>query len=76
MCLPLAGAIIVPIDIRWNASEIVFGLIRERACFVVNDYFARVAPPGAPAALYGPLPDDNAVVARFYTGGATGGPRA
>src|ERR1022692_4105276 len=105
--VPLAGAIIVPINIRWNPAEIVFGLSDSGTrLLAVDDYFARVAPalsaslpelqylfagngPGpagvadyeaclaasAPAALDGPLPDENDVVALFYTSGSTGGPK-
>jgi long-chain acyl-CoA synthetase len=104
---PLAGAIIVPINIRWNPAEIGFGLSDSGArLLVVDDYFARVAPAlsaslpalqylfagnaacpagmadfetrmaaAAPAALDGPLPDENEVVALFYTSGSTGGPK-
>jgi long-chain acyl-CoA synthetase len=43
--VPLAGAIIVPINIRWNPAEIGFGLSDSGArLLVVDDYFARVAP--------------------------------
>ncbi|HXM41079.1 MAG TPA: long-chain-fatty-acid--CoA ligase [Bryobacteraceae bacterium] len=105
--VPLAGAVIVPINIRWNPAEIVFGLSDSGArVLVVDDYFARVAPAlsgalpelrylfaanaacpagmadcealmtaAAPAALYGALPDENGVVALFYTSGSTGGPK-
>src|ERR1039458_2952388 len=61
--VPLAGAIIVPINIPWNP--------RPR---VVADYEACLAA-SAPAALDGPLPDENDVVALFYTSGSTGGPK-
>lgn len=105
--VPLAGAIIVPINIRWNPAEIVFGLSDSGTrLLVVDDYFARVAPAlsaslpqlqylfagngacpegmadyeahlaaATPAALDGPLPDENDVVALFYTSGSTGGPK-
>ncbi|MGC9951414.1 MAG: long-chain fatty acid--CoA ligase [Bryobacteraceae bacterium] len=105
--VPLAGAIIVPINIRWNPAEIGFGLADSGSrLLVVDDYFARVAPAlsaglpelqylfagngacpagmadyeahlavAAPAALYGPPPDENDVVALFYTSGSTGGPK-
>ena len=105
--VPLAGAIIVPINIRWNPVEIVFGLSDSGTrLLVVDDYFARMAPAlsatlpelqylfagnaacpagmadyearlaaAAPAELYGPLPDENGVVALFYTSGSTGGPK-
>ncbi|MGA2737865.1 MAG: long-chain-fatty-acid--CoA ligase [Bryobacteraceae bacterium] len=105
--VPLAGAVIVPINIRWNPAEICFGLSDSGAqLLVVDDYFARVAPAlsgtlpslkylfagnaacpagmadyealltaASPAALYGPLPDENSVVALFYTSGSTGGPK-
>jgi acyl-CoA synthetase (AMP-forming)/AMP-acid ligase II len=43
--VPLAGAIIVPINIRWNPAEIGFGLSDSGTrLLVVDDYFARVAP--------------------------------
>jgi acyl-CoA synthetase (AMP-forming)/AMP-acid ligase II len=43
--VPLAGAIIVPINIRWNPAEVGFGLSDSGAgLLVVDDYFARVAP--------------------------------
>jgi len=105
--VPLAGAIIVPINIRWNPAEIGFGLSDSGTrLLVVDDYFARVAPAlsaGLPqlqylfagngpcptgmadyearleaasgAALDGPLPDEDDVVALFYTSGSTGGPK-
>jgi long-chain acyl-CoA synthetase len=105
--VPLAGAIVVPINIRWNPAEIVFGLSDSGTrLLVVDDYFARVAPAlsaslpelqylfagnGAcpagmadyearlaaaePSAPDGPLPDENDVVALFYTSGSTGGPK-
>ena len=96
--VPLAGAIIVPINIRWNAAEIGFCLSDCGArLLVVDDYFARALPalsaglPGlqfltaadyearqaaaAPVTLDGPLPDDDDVVALFYTSGSTGGPK-
>jgi long-chain acyl-CoA synthetase len=105
--VPLAGAIIVPINIRWNPAEIVFGLSDSGTrLLVVDDYFARVAPAlsaslpelqylfagngacptgmadyearlaaASPASLDGPFPDDNDVVALFYTSGTTGGPK-
>jgi long-chain acyl-CoA synthetase len=108
--VPLAGAIIVPINIRWNPAEIGFGLSDSGArLLVVDDYFARVAPAlsaalpelqylfagngacpagmadyearlaaaalSSGAALDEPLPDENGVVALFYTSGSTGGPK-
>jgi long-chain acyl-CoA synthetase len=105
--VPLAGAIIVPINIRWNPAEIGFALSDSGArLLVVDDYFARIAPalsaslpdlqclfagngacPAAmadyearlaaasPAAPDGPLPDEDDVVALFYTSGSTGGPK-
>jgi len=105
--VPLAGAVIVPINIRWNAAEIGFGLADAGArLVVVDDYFARIAPalsaslpaleylfagsgPGpagmpdyeallsaaTPVPLDGPLPDEDEVVALFYTSGSTGGPK-
>jgi long-chain acyl-CoA synthetase len=105
--VPLAGAIIVPINIRWNPAEIGFGLSDSGTrLLVVDDYFARVAPAlsaGLPELQYlfagngacpagmadyearlaaaaafapdGPLPDENDVVALFYTSGSTGGPK-
>ena len=104
--VPLAGAMIVPINIRWNPAEIGFGLSDSGArLLVVDDYFARIAPalsaslpavaylfagngpcPAGmadyearlprprPSTLDGPLPDENDVVALFYTSGSTGGP--
>jgi long-chain acyl-CoA synthetase len=43
--VPLAGAIIVPINIRWNPAEIGFGLSDSGTrLLVVDDHFARVAP--------------------------------
>jgi long-chain acyl-CoA synthetase len=105
--VPLAGAIVVPINIRWNPAEIGFGLSDSGArLLVVDDYFACVAPAlsaslpdlqylfagngacpagmagyearvaaAAPVALDGPLPDEDDVVALFYTSGSTGGPK-
>ena len=105
--VPLAGAIIVPINIRWNPAEIGFGLSDSGTrLLVVDDYFARVAPAlsaslpelqylfagngACPAGMAdyearlaaaaafapdGPLPDENDVVALFYTSGSTGGPK-
>ena len=105
--VPLAGAIIVPINIRWNPAEIVFALSDSGTrLLLVDDYFARVAPAlsaslpelqyvfagngpcpagmvdyearlaaAMPAPLYGLLPDENDVVALFYTSGSTGGPK-
>jgi long-chain acyl-CoA synthetase len=105
--VPLAGAIIVPINIRWNAAEIGFALSDSGArLLVLDECFARIAPAlsailpnlaflfagngacpagmpdyeaglaaAAPAALYGPLPDENETVALFYTSGSTGGPK-
>jgi long-chain acyl-CoA synthetase len=107
--VPLAGAIIVPINIRWNPAEIGFGLSDSGTrLLVVDDYFARVAPAlsaslpelqylfagngacpagmadyeaclaaAAPFAAVpdGPAPDENDVVALFYTSGSTGGPK-
>ena len=105
--VPLAGAIIVPINIRWNPAEIGFGLSDSGTrLLVVDDYFARVAPAlsasqpelqylfagsgacpagmadyearlvaASPATPDGPLPDENDVVALFYTSGSTGGPK-
>jgi len=105
--VPLAGAIIVPINIRWNPAEIVFGLSDSGTrLLVADDFFARIAPAlsaslpelqylfagngacptgmadyearlaaASPASLDGPFPDDNDVVALFYTSGTTGGPK-
>ena len=105
--VPLAGAVIVPINIRWNPAEIVFGLSDSGTrLLVVDDCFARVAPAlsaSLPELRYlfagngaclagmadhearlaaassarpdGPLPDENDVVALFYTSGSTGGPK-
>jgi long-chain acyl-CoA synthetase len=105
--VPLAGAIIVPINIRWNPAEIGFGLSDSGTrLLVVDDCFAPMAPAlsaslpqlqylfagngpcpegmadyeanlavAAPAELDGPLPDENDVVALFYTSGSTGGPK-
>jgi long-chain acyl-CoA synthetase len=105
--VPLAGAVIVPINIRWNPAEISFGLSDSGTrLLVVDDYFARVAPAlsaslpelqylfagngACPAGMAdyearlaaasatvqdGPLPDENDVVALFYTSGSTGGPK-
>jgi len=43
--VPLAGAIIVPINIRWNPAEIGFGLSDSGTrLLVVDDCFARVTP--------------------------------
>ena len=43
--VPLAGAIIVPINIRWNPAEIGFGLSDSGTrLLVVDDYFARLVP--------------------------------
>src|SRR5690349_15277605 len=51
--VPLAGAIIVPINIRWNAAEIVFGLTDSGTrLLVLDDSFARLQP-----ALAAALPD-------------------
>jgi long-chain acyl-CoA synthetase len=105
--VPLAGAIIVPVNIRWNPAEIIFGLSDSQTrLLIVDDAFARMAPAvsaslpdlqflfagngacpagmadyearlatASPAALDGPLPDDNDIVALFYTSGTTGGPK-
>jgi len=105
--VPMAGAVIVPINIRWNAAEIVFGLSDSGArLLVVDDCFARLAPAlsaslpelqylfagnaacpagmadyearaavASPTSQDGPLPDENGVVALFYTSGSTGGPK-
>ena len=104
--VPLAGAIIVPINIRWNPAEIVFALSDSGTrLLIVDDYYARIAPAlsaslpelqylfagngACPAGMAdyearlaaaipatdGPLPDENDVVALFYTSGSTGGPK-
>src|ERR1022692_2218366 len=73
--VPLAGAIIVPINIRWNPAEIGFGLSDSGTrLLVVDDYFARLAAASG-AAHDAPLPDEDDVVALFYTSGSTGGPK-
>src|ERR1022692_561501 len=105
--VPLAGAVIVPINIRWNPAEISFGLSDSGTrLLVVDDYFARLAPAlsaslpelqylfagdgacpagmadyearlaaASGAAHDAPLPDEDDVVALFYTSGSTGGPK-
>ena len=105
--VPLAGAVIVPLNIRWNPAEIGFALSDSGTrLLVVDDYFARMAPAlraGLPdlqflfagnstcpegmgdyearmaaasaVALDGQLPDEEDVVALFYTSGSTGGPK-
>ncbi|HTT61867.1 MAG TPA: AMP-binding protein, partial [Bryobacteraceae bacterium] len=54
--VPLAGAIIVPINVRWNPAEIGFGLSDSGTrLLVVDDYFARYEPAlsaGLPALRY------------------------
>jgi len=51
--VPLAGAVVVPINIRWNQEDMVFALADSGArLLVVDDYFARLEP-----ALGAALPD-------------------
>lgn len=105
--VPLAGAIVVPVNIRWNAEEIIFGLSDSGTrLLIADDAFARLVPalsaglPGlqylfagsgpcptgmadyeallaaaSPAVPDGPAPDEQDVVALFYTSGSTGGPK-
>jgi long-chain acyl-CoA synthetase len=41
--IPLAGAVVVPVNIRWNQEDMVFSLADSGArLLVVDDYFARL----------------------------------
>jgi long-chain acyl-CoA synthetase len=104
--VPLASAVIVPINIRWNAAEIAFALADSGTrLLVLDDCFTRLEPAltaHLPQLQYlfagdgacpvdmanyeavlaaaaprpdAPMPDENDVVALFYTSGTTGGPK-
>ena len=85
--VPLAGAIIVPINVRWNPAEIGFGLSDSGTrLLVVDDYFARyegALSAGLPALRYlfagnGPCPtgmaDYEAVLAEASPAAIDGPP--
>ncbi len=85
----IAGIVIVPINTRWNASDVDFTLADSGAsALVVDSHFAsRTAElTHAPEILVSPVGDSDAAISfeepheddllgLFYTSGTTGGPK-
>jgi long-chain acyl-CoA synthetase len=84
----IAGIAIVPINTRWNASDVDFTLVDSdaKALFVDEHFAAKVGElQHVPQVLMGggysdadvrfDEPDENDLLGLFYTSGTTGGPK-